>query len=267
MAPETTSHVADRTLPEDHMAERRVEGEDTVVLRHALDASLVARLDRRLQDEQASRCLPTVVAGLSRNGDLLWHGVAGGTGLPDATGAADPAGVTTVQFRIGSISKTFVAVSVLQLRDGGALDLSDRVGAHIPELRALPVTLAELLSHTSGLRAETPAPWWERVAGGDFATLAAAALRREDLLWRPGRRFHYSNVGYAVLGEVVARRRDMPIWDVVRELLLSPLDMLRTTPRPVPPHAAGLAVHPHAALVHAEPEHDAGAMAPAGQLW
>ena len=83
----------------------------------------------------------------------------------------------------------------------------------------------------------------------------------------PGTGFHYSNVGYAVLGELVARLRDQPWQDAVRAGILEPLGMTRTTTRPVPPAAPGLAVHPLADLGHVEPEHDAVSMAPAGQLW
>lgn len=244
------------------MARARSEGDGAAAAPGPLDAALVRRLDRRLHEEQAAKLLPVLAAGLSRDGALVWSDSAGTTGLPE-----DGVDVMSVQFRIGSISKTFVAVSVLRLRDEGALDISDPIGAHLPELSELPITIAQLLSHTSGLRAETPAPWWERVPGSDFATLASVALGRVDLLCRPGRRFHYSNLGYAVLGEVVARRRGAPVWDVVREELLVPLAMERTSPRPVPPHAAGFAVHPHAALVHAEPAYDGGAMGAAGQLW
>lgn len=223
---------------------------------------LVRELDRRVGDEQATMRLPSLVAGLVRDGSLVWWGSAGSTGVPGGS-PADP----TVQYRIGSISKTFAAVLVLRLRDEGLLELPDPIGAHLPELGELPVTVAQLLSHTSGLRAETPAPWWERVHGGSFNELCATALRPQDLLWRPGRHFHYSNVGYAVLGELVSRLRELPYLHVVDQELLVPLSMTRTTARPAPPFVAGLAVHPLAPLVLDEPEHDAGAMAPAGQLW
>jgi hypothetical protein len=86
-------------------------------------------------------------------------------------------------------------------------------------------------------------------------------------LWRPGRRFHYSNPGYAVLGELVARRHSAPLAEVLGSQIWEPLGMRRTTMMPEPPHAQGLAVHPHVDAVLEEPAHDAGAMAPAGQLW
>ena len=227
-----------------------------------LPAELVRKLEDRLAQEQVEARLPSLVAGLVRDGVLLWWGARGSGGLA----GNDPATPAT-QYRIGSISKTFAAVAVMRLRDEGALDLNDAVGRHVPELDDLPVTVGQLLSHTSGLPAEPRGPWWERTPGVPFADLVKSSARPSDLLWRPGRRFHYSNLGYAILGELVARRRSAPFGTVVHQELLVPLGMARTTQRPVAPHAEGLAVHPHADAVLREPEHDAAAMAPAGQLW
>jgi CubicO group peptidase (beta-lactamase class C family) len=173
-----------------------------------------------------------------------------------------------VQYRAGSITKTFIAVAVLRLRDEGRLDLSDPVGRHLPDAgSARELTVGHLLSHTSGLRAETAGPWWERIAGSPAGVLAEQSLGPDALRLRAGWQFHYSNVGYALLGELVAQLRARPWFDVIAGELLAPLGMDRTTLRPQPPHATGFAVHPHADLLLPEPEHDAEAMAPAGQLW
>jgi CubicO group peptidase (beta-lactamase class C family) len=226
----------------------------------ALDPATTRALDHRLAVEQSEQRLPSVAAGLVRGGGLVWSGAVG-----TLNGRSDgpPAGTGT-QYRIGSITKTFVAVEVLRLRDEGRLDLNDPVSRHVSDAPHGHVTVAQLLSHTSGLQAETSGPWWERVAGGSWADLVAS---RPDLKFRPGARFHYSNVGYAVLGELVARLRQAPWDEVVTDSLLEPLGMARTTTRPQPPAAEGWGVHPLADVLHVEPEHDAGAMAPAGQFW
>jgi CubicO group peptidase (beta-lactamase class C family) len=226
----------------------------------ALDPSTTRALDHRLAVEQSEQRLPSVAAGLVRGGRLVWSGAAG-----TLNGRSDgPPADAGTQYRIGSITKTFVAVEVLRLRDEGRLDLGDAVSRHVPDAPQGHVTIAQLLSHTSGLQAETSGPWWERVAGGSWADLVAS---RPELKFRPGARFHYSNVGYAVLGELVARLRQEP-WDLaVAGSLLEPLGMGRTSTRPQPPAAEGWGVHPLADVLHVEPEHDAGAMAPAGQFW
>lgn len=128
------------------------------------------------------------------------------------------------------------------------------------------LTVAQLLAHTGGLTSESPGLWWERAEGGDWNALAAS-LGERALKHRAGARFHYSNVGFGVLGELVARTRGMSWFDALTDEVLAPLGMGRTTPDPQPPHALGWAVHPYADVLLHEPTPDAGAMAPAGQLW
>ncbi len=222
----------------------------------ALSAPTVARLDHRLAREQVDRRLPSLVAGLVRDGELVWQGAAGevdGT-RPDAD----------TQYRIGSITKTLVAVCVLRLRDEGLVSLEEPATAYVDDAPTGGATVAQLLGHGAGLSAETRAPWWERSDGVPWAELAE---RLAPAALPPGRRFHYSNVGYAVLGELLARLRGAPWDEVVRDEILVPLGMTRTTTRPQAPAATGYAVHPWADVLLREPEHDAGAMAPAGQLW
>jgi CubicO group peptidase (beta-lactamase class C family) len=219
-------------------------------------------LDVRLARDQAGQRLPSVVAGLVRDGELVW---TGGRGLVD--GQVPDAGT---QYRAGSISKTFVAAAVLMLRDAGRLSLSDPIGEHLDDGAAGTagtMTIGQLLSHSAGLRAETAGPWWERTPGTSLAGLAASSLGDDAARFRPGRRHHYSNVGYALLGALLATQHGLPWYDVIARDLLEPLGMTRTTTRPQRPHATGYAVHPYADALLAEPEHDAGAMAPAGQLW
>jgi len=219
-------------------------------------------LTARLATEQAGQRLPSVSAGLVRGGGLIWS-----AGRGRIRGMAGPAPDAGVQYRAGSISKTFVAVAVLRLRDEGQIDLSDPIGRHIDAAGAAEVTIGQLLSHTSGLRAEPAGPWWERTPGAGLAELAAGSLGGDATRMRAGRRYHYSNVGYALLGELIARLHDAPWYDVIAEQLLAPLGMNRTTPGPQAPYATGFAVHPHADLLLPEPEYDALAMGPAGQLW
>ena len=224
-----------------------------------LRPDVTARLTHALATAQRQRRLPSVVAGLVRRGRLAWSGGRGT--LPGGTPPDED-----VQYRIGSISKTFTAALVLRLRDEGALALGDPLERHLPGTPFGDRTIRDLLSHQAGVPAERPGPWWERTPGGDAADLAAR-LADQPAANEPGERFHYSNVGYGLLGEVVARHRGHGWADAVAAELLTPLGMRRTTTRPQDPAAPGLAVHPWADLVLPEPEHDAGAMAPAGQLW
>lgn len=203
--------------------------------------------------------LPSLVAGVVRDGGLVWSAGRGTVG-GDAPG-------TDVQYRIGSITKTVTAVAVMRLRDEGLLDLDDALEDHLPGTPFGRRTVGQLLAHVGGLRAEAPGAWWERTPGRDWDGLAADLTAEVDAPHAAGRRFHYSNLGYGVLGELVARVRRAPWADVVRDEVLLPLGMTRTTTRPQGSAAQGYAVHPWADVLQPEPEHDAVAMAPAGQLW
>ncbi|MGW7292937.1 serine hydrolase domain-containing protein [Streptomyces xiamenensis] len=213
-------------------------------------------LRHRVATAQARGRAPSVVAGVVREGTPVWHGAHG-------EGAAD----AHRQYRIGSITKTFAAVLVLRLRDAGLLDLGDRLRTHLPDAPyGGDATLAQLLSHSAGLAAEARGPWWERTEGALRPALADIFGDTPDK-HPAGRLYHYSNPGYALLGALVERLRGAPFEDVLREEVLRPLGMTRTTALPQAPYARGWAVHPYADAVQPEPLTDTGRMAPAGQLW
>jgi CubicO group peptidase (beta-lactamase class C family) len=224
---------------------------------HMLPTTSSALL-RRVAVEQAGSRAPSLIAAVVRGGETLWTGARGR--VDGARPSAD------TQYRIGSITKTFVAVLVMRLRDEGRLDLNDPLDKHVPGTSLGHLTVAQLLAHTGGLTSESPGVWWERAEGADWQALAGS-LTDGALRHRAGARFHYSNVGYGVLGELVARLRGMTWLEALSAEVLEPLGLARTTPHPRAPHALGWAVHPYADVLLNEPTPDSGAMAPAGQLW
>lgn len=212
--------------------------------------TLLARVARAQRDGRA----PSLVAGVVRDGDLAWSAGRGAVPEPHSD----------VQYRLGSISKSVTAVVVMRLRDEGRLSLDDPLERHLLGTPLGERTIGQLLSHLAGASAESPGGWWERVPGGSLADLG---LGDDDVVLGAARRFHYSNLGFGLLGELVSRMRGGSWEDAVRAEVLAPLGMSRTTPRPVAPAAEGRAVHPWADVVLPEPEHHAGVMAAAGQLW
>ena len=212
----------------------------------------------RIAVAQAEGRAPSLVATVVRDGRAVWHGARTSV---DGHGPDE-----NVQYRIGSITKTFTAVLVLRLRDEGVLDLGDPLEKHLPGTGAGEATIAQLLAHTGGLAAESPAPWWERTPGSLRPELRDV-LGEQPLLHPVGRRHHYSNPGYTVLGALVEELRGAPWEDVLRREVLEPLGLDRTSAQPQAPHAGGWAVHPWADVLLPEPAEDLGRMAPAGQLW
>jgi CubicO group peptidase (beta-lactamase class C family) len=215
-------------------------------------------LRHRLATAQADGRAPAMVAGVTRDAGPRWFGAHGGTG-------AEPLD-ETVGFRIGSITKTFTAVLVMRLRDEGRLDLADPIGRHVPEARPGEVTVAQLLAHTAGLIAEPPGAWWERTPG-TLRPDVASMLGADPMVHEAGRRFHYSNPGYGLLGTLVERLRGKPWAEALADEILGPLYMHDTGPTPPTRHARGWATHPWADTLLPEPAEDYGALNPAGVLW
>lgn len=198
--------------------------------------------------------MPTVVAGLVQEGRLVTSAAAGpGADIGD-------------QYRIGSVTKTLTAVLVLQCQQDGLVALDDALGQYLPESGYGAASLRGLLGHTAGLQAEPVGDWWERSPGTDVATLLARNDGRRRA-FAAGEAFHYSNLGFALLGEVVARVRGRSWSELVTERLLVPLGMTRTSYLAEGAHAQGYSVDHFRGTLTPEPHHDTGAMAPAGQLW
>src|SRR5919204_4164081 len=203
-------------------------------------------LGRILRRAQAKQRAPSVSAAVFRGRDLLWA---------EAVGPADVAtgreATPETRYPIASITKSFVAVAVMQLRDAGALALDDPVQRHLPEAPAGP-TVATLLSHASGLQREVPGSGWETLR---FPSLeeVLGSLGEVELVLEGGGEWHYSNLGFVLLGAVVARLSGSPIEEYLEERILRPLGLRETAWDPTEPSARGYLTHPLADSVFNEP--------------
>jgi CubicO group peptidase (beta-lactamase class C family) len=137
-------------------------------------------------------------------------------------------------FRIASMTKSFTAATILQLRDEGRLRLDDPVVEHVPEMAGvhLPtsdspqISVRHLLTMTGGL--PTDDPWGDRQQGLDLDAFRALLRGGLSFVWAPGTRFEYSNTGYGILGRLITNVTGREYRDVVRERMLDPLGMTST---------------------------------------
>src|SRR6185503_914171 len=140
--------------------------------------------------------------------------------------SAKTAATPQTLYRIGSVTKTFTALAVLQLHQDGKLRLDDRVRDHVRttaiharNIGLLDVTIRELLTHSSGLQRDLPGTWWTQPSfptefPDDFSATYPSSTR-----WK------YSNVGYALLGEVVAAAGGEPWARHIERRIFEPLGM------------------------------------------
>jgi CubicO group peptidase (beta-lactamase class C family) len=211
---------------------------------------------------QVEQRVPSTAAAVFRGSELVWTGAVG---FADVESGEEV--TADHQYRIGSITKTFTAAAIMRLRDEGRLDLEDPLGEHLPDTPHAKLPLRRMLSHLSGLQREFPGDVWESLELPERDELFARLGETEQVL-APGVGFHYSNLAFALLGEVVALRSQTPYSDHVRETFLEPLGMTRTTWHGEPPVAKGYLVEPYADRVQPEGfDVDLRSSTSAGGLW
>ena len=227
-----------------------------------LGDALVRDLERRVRQAQSDWHSPAVSAGIVRDGALVWSTHVGSARLDPNIAPTDD-----TQYLIGSITKTFTAVLVMALRDAGRLSLDDRLEKYLPQTRHGALTIRQLLSHASGLQREPVGRIWENLDAPDEERLLRELEDAEQVL--PVHfAFHYSNLAFALLGQIVEQLEGRPWGDVVNERILAPLEMKRTGLAPDDAsRALGYQVHPHRGVVTVEPLFDLRATAPLGGLW
>lgn len=212
---------------------------------------LADRLDEALAEQCVRYRVPSLSAAVAADGALLWAGASG------EAGAAS-------RYRIGSTTKTVTAVAVLRLVEQGRLGLDDPIGSVVVDAPVPRSSVRQLLNHTSGLPAEPGGDWWERSPGLTWDELVGRGLQP---LFPAGARYHYSNVGFGVLGralEVIHGRR----WDeVVADEVLDPLGLTGTSIDQDADSVPGWAIHPTQRTRLAEPVQGYLAMGAAGELW
>jgi CubicO group peptidase (beta-lactamase class C family) len=171
------------------------------------------------------------------------------------------------QYRVGSITKTFTAAAVMALVEAGKVGLDDPLGRHVAAAGDGPVTVRRLLSHASGLQREPVGNVWETLEFPTTAELLASLDRAEQIL-EPGAWWHYSNLAYALLGEVVAQASGTPYEQFVAERFLGPIGLARTTWECTEPAARGYFVDPHSGVLRPVAElRRIDGLAAAGDLW
>jgi CubicO group peptidase (beta-lactamase class C family) len=165
---------------------------------------------------------PGCAVAVSQNGKLVVNKAYGSADLE-----RDVSLSTNSVFDAGSVRKQFVAAAILLLAEEGKLSLSDDVRKHIPQLPDYghKITVDHLLTHTSGIRDWQPLL---NLAGGDPDAMTMI-LRQRELNFTPGEEWSYSNSGYVLLPEIVARVSGMPFSEFARKRLFEPLGMKMTT--------------------------------------
>jgi CubicO group peptidase (beta-lactamase class C family) len=196
----------------------------------------VARIDAMAAEEHAKDKIGSVTVGIVHGAHLVWTRSYGDADSERRT----PATKDTV-YRIGSITKQFTGLMLMQLAQDGTVSFSDPVQRYLPELNAIggrregapPITLLQLATMTSGIGRE-PANLPKYLVGpvSRWEQTLIAALEETKYDYEPGTRYFYSNVGYAILGAALSRAAKVPFTAHVEQRIFVPLGMTQTAFEP-----------------------------------
>ncbi|WP_197454964.1 serine hydrolase [Stieleria varia] len=184
----------------------------------------IKKLREAVRHEVEQKELPAFSISLIDRDHVVW---ADGFGFQD-TEKNIPATAETV-YRVGSVSKLFTDIAVLQLVEEGKLDLDAPVEQYLPDFKpedpfGVPLTLRQMMSHRSGLVRESPVG---NYFDPDEPTLAAtvASLNDTKLVYKPETKTKYSNAAIAVVGAVLEKQLEVSHPQRVRDTILQPLGM------------------------------------------
>jgi CubicO group peptidase (beta-lactamase class C family) len=206
---------------------------DSSTAKSELHPDIARLVDTWLDAEQAYKKLPSMVVGVVKSDAIVFS-----KGYGSVSGKGGPLATPNTIYSICSISKLFTSIALMQLVEQGKVGLDDDIVKYIPEFTVKqtdessgPVTLRGILMHAAGLPRETINDTW---TGPEypFPTRAEmlAGLARQQMYDRTLNRNQYSNLGFALLGEIVARVSGQPYERYVTDRVIKPLGLDRTSP-------------------------------------
>lgn len=195
----------------------------------------VQKLEAFFEREMKAQRMPAVSVAV-KQGDFIW---ARGFGLADVDN--NVAATEESSYRMGSVSKPFTAVAVLELAEEGKIDLDAEVQTYVPYFpkKAHPVTVRQLLSHLGGISHYKDYDKEGRIKEPKSTREALAIFQDFDLIAEPGTAYNYTSYGYNLLGAVIEGASGKPYGQYLTENVWKPLGMTATRmddPRALIPH-------------------------------
>ena len=177
-----------------------------------------------IEHEMKDKGLPALSLALVDGDRIVW---ARGFGVADS--AQQRAATAETVYRVGSVSKLFTDIGVMQLVERGELDLDAPITRYLPDFRPRnpfggTITLRHLMSHRSGLVREPPVGNYFETSEPSLAR-TVASLNRTSLVYAPGTQTKYSNAAIAVVGYVLERVKGQPFATYLKGAVLDPMQM------------------------------------------
>ncbi|HEX5275642.1 MAG TPA: serine hydrolase domain-containing protein [Candidatus Rubrimentiphilum sp.] len=199
------------------------------ILLVGLTAAQISTIESSVRARMAAAQIPSVVLRIDRDGKNVYARAFGYRDVADRV----PATLNT-RYQYGSVTKQFTAAAILTLFEDGRLSLDDRVGKWLPEFAKFPITIRQLLVHTSGVADYTGQLWYLRKDYTNPFVGTAPLLEwsaSQKLEFAPGTKAEYDNAAYTMLARIVERASKMPFFSYLQQRFFKPLGMTSVAPQ------------------------------------
>ncbi|HUT15158.1 MAG TPA: serine hydrolase domain-containing protein, partial [Anaerolineae bacterium] len=224
-APPLASTSAPTTAPTTAPTAAPTAAPTTTPTSPVYDSDLAKKLDEEVARLFRESDSPGLAIGVVRDQELVYAKGFGVTNL-ETGGEVTP----RTLFHMASITKPFVATSIMQLLEQGKLSLDDPIVQHLPyfqlkDERYTALTIRRFLNHSSGMPDVEDYHWDDPEYDEEALERYVRSLADRELLFEPGRWFSYSNLAFEVLGDLIAKVSGQSFADYVKEHILLPLGM------------------------------------------
>jgi CubicO group peptidase (beta-lactamase class C family) len=192
-------------------------------------SELGKHLDALIEPGMDEYHVPGLAVGIVLDGNLVYA-----RGFGQAVLGQPEAVTSDTLFHMASVTKPFVATAIMQLVEQGKVAVDDPVIKYLPyfsldDPRSQLITIRQLMNHTSGMPDVEDYEWNKPQDDDGALERYIRSLKDKKLLWVPGSRFAYSNIGFEILGDVIAKVSGMSFDDYIERQILKPVGMASST--------------------------------------
>lgn len=197
----------------------------TISYSQRANLQLIKELNYYLEQYYQNKKIPSISAGVLKDNSILW---LGNKGLADLENF-----VTATQnslYRIASVTKSIVAVAVMQLYERGKISLDDEINKYVPYFpkKKWKITVRQLLNHTSGLRSYKNEDEFNSKMFYSSLKEAVSTFDNDELLFEPGTNYNYTSLGYTLLAALIENVANIPFEDYLKKNIFKPAGMKST---------------------------------------
>jgi D-alanyl-D-alanine carboxypeptidase len=200
-----------------------------MLLFSALSSLQIGAITDSVKESMTQRQIPSIVVRVDKDGSSVYARAFGYRNLADRV----PADMST-RYQYGSITKQFTGAAILTLANEGKLSIDDPLGKWLPQFGKYPVTLRQMLVHTSGIADYTGEEWYllkdyTNPSVGYDPLIAWSAS--QPLRFTPGTKAEYDNAAYTILARVIEKASGMPYFAFLSKTFFQPLHMTSVGPQ------------------------------------